>query len=395
MVYCSDRYVHPADKAALRALKSIPGFSALMKGFMSIWNEPQDTIINMSTRIKLGENQMAKYYNMLPPICDKLNIDIPDMYLELDVYPNSYTWGDTHPYIVITSGLIETIPDELIPTIIAHECGHVACHHALYTTMGATLLNGASSTLNLFKFGGLLSTPLQIAFYYWMRCSEFSADRAAVLCDGTPEKMQEVCMRFAGFDKDIHAEANMAAFLQQAKDYKKIIHNSAWNKALEFMVLSQRSHPFTAVRALECIEWADSDLFFRIFHELPDELPESGVGKPSLPDELPESDVEKPSDEIQEPEAVPVDQAEVNSAPPNKPAPFDLFAFLKPKKQNSKTSQAEEKENSKTEDDANTIQEQTQETTTFDELREYKQLLDEGIITEDEFNIKKKELLGL
>ena len=39
------------------------------------------------------------------------------------------TYGDTKPFIVITSGLFETLPDELIPTILAHECGHIACHH--------------------------------------------------------------------------------------------------------------------------------------------------------------------------------------------------------------------------------------------------------------------------
>ncbi len=30
-----------------------------------------------------------------------------------------------------------------------------------------------------------------------------------------------------------------------------------------------------------------------------------------------------------------------------------------------------------------------------DELRKFKELLDEGIITEDEFNLKKKQILGL
>lgn len=30
-----------------------------------------------------------------------------------------------------------------------------------------------------------------------------------------------------------------------------------------------------------------------------------------------------------------------------------------------------------------------------DEIRQYKQLLDDGIITEEEFNVKKKQLLGV
>ena len=37
-----------------------------------------------------------------------------------------------------------------------------------------------------------------------MRCSELSADRAAAICDGSSDKVVEMCMRFAGFDKVVH-----------------------------------------------------------------------------------------------------------------------------------------------------------------------------------------------
>ena len=170
-------YMHESDKAALKALKAIPGFTQVLKAFMSVWNERQFRIANMSSKLRLSEKQMSKYYNMLPPICEKLGIEVPELYLELNVNPNSYTSGDTKPFIVITSGLLETLPDELIPTVLAHECGHIACHHVLYSTMGRMILNGV-----LMASGGLsslITTPLKMAFSYWMRCSEFSADRVA------------------------------------------------------------------------------------------------------------------------------------------------------------------------------------------------------------------------
>ncbi len=265
MPFDSERYTHDADRAALRTLRNIPGFSALVKGFMNIWSEPQQKILNMSSRIRLGEKQMKHYYDMLPPICEKLGIEVPELYLEMDVLPNAYTSGDTHPFIVMTSGLLETLPDELIPTVLAHECGHIACHHVLYHTMGTFVLNGAVNTIaRNVPFGGLLTIPLQIAFYYWMRCSEFSADRAAVLCDGTAEKQQEVCMRLAGWDKDIIAEASMEEFLKQAESYVDMINGSSWNRTLEFMILANRTHPLMALRATECGKWARTDEFSRI-----------------------------------------------------------------------------------------------------------------------------------
>lgn len=255
-------YLHDSDKAAIAALKVIPGFSQVMKAFMKIWSEQQLRLINMSTNLRLNERQMAKYYNMLPPICEKLGIDVPELFVELDVHPNAYTYGDTKPFIVITSGLFETLPDELIPTVLAHECGHIACHHTLYTTMGRAILNGASAFVS--GLGNIALYPIQLAFAYWMRCSEFSADRVAIICDGSAEKSTEVMMRFAGYDKDIMADANVEAFMEQALEYKNLVDNNAWNKTLEFILFQNYDHPLNAIRAYEGREWEKTELYKNI-----------------------------------------------------------------------------------------------------------------------------------
>lgn len=254
-------YMHESDKVALQALQAIPGFSQLFKAFMKVWHEKQFRIENMSSNLRINEKQLAKYYDMLPPICEKLGIAVPELYLTLDVNPNAYTAGDTNPFIVITSGLLETIPEELIPTVLAHECGHIACHHCLYTTMGRFVL---SEAINLLGLDGIAVLPIQAAFFYWMRCSEFSADRAAALYDGGAENTVKVCMHLAGFDKDITAEANVDEFMNQALEYKQMVEESKWDKTLEFMFLCNRDHPLTALRAFECNEWAKTERFARI-----------------------------------------------------------------------------------------------------------------------------------
>lgn len=255
-------YLHDSDKAAMAALKAIPGFAQVMKAFMKVWSEQQLRLINMSTNLHLSEKQMAKYYNMLPPICEKLGIDVPELFVELDVRPNAYTYGDTKPFIVITSGLFETLPDELIPTVLAHECGHIACHHTLYTTMGRAILNGASAFVS--GLGNVALYPIQLAFAYWMRCSEFSADRAAIICDGSAEKTTEVMMRFAGYDKDIMAEANVEAFMEQALEYKNLVDSNAWNRTLEFILFQNYDHPLNAIRAYEGKEWEETERYKNI-----------------------------------------------------------------------------------------------------------------------------------
>ena len=366
MSFDPERYTHPSDRAALKALQAIPGFSLLIKGFMNIWNERQGKILNMSTRIKLGENQMRKYYDMLPPICEKLGIPVPDLYLEMNVNPNAYTYGDTAPFIVLTSGLLDTIPDELVPTVLAHECGHIACKHSLYLTMGRTVLSGASNVLgSVLKLGGLLTVPLQVAFYYWMRCSEFSADRAAVLCDGTARKSQEVCMRLAGWKKENLAEGSIDAFLQQAADYREMITGSAWNRTLEFMVLSQASHPLLAVRAAECGEWERSEQYSRIISNLPDDNTDIPETQQTQPEEDPARTVEQKITEA-----------------------FDgLFGFLKKDQQEGTNDTAQDTETESPEE--------TQKAEEIaNELRWYRKMVEEGLITKEQYDRKERELLG-
>lgn len=358
MAYEAKYYVHNSDQAALKALKAIPGFHQFVKAFMKIWSERQYRISNMSSCVRISETQLSKYYDMLPPICEKLGIEIPELYLKLNVNANAYTSGDTKPFIIVTSGLFETLPEELIPTILAHECGHIACHHMLYTTMGGILLDNATSAMRgSMPYGSLASMPLEIAFFYWMRCSELSADRAAVLCDGGAEKMSEVCMRLAGYDKDICASASKDAFMEQAKEYRDLVNNSKWDKTLEFLALRSLSHPLMAVRALECVEWAKTEQFQKILDGTYE--PETQIAPADEIEEIPmETEVELPNEK----------KSKVK---------FELPKFMKKEKDNISEEIAE------------------MNRSVPDEIRKYKELLDDGIISEEEFTAKKNQLLDL
>ncbi len=88
--------------------------------------------MNMATAIRLSPTQLPKLYNHLPPICEKLGIAEPEFYLQMDPVPNAWTFGDTKIFITITSGLVELLNDEELDAVIAHECGHILCHHVLY-----------------------------------------------------------------------------------------------------------------------------------------------------------------------------------------------------------------------------------------------------------------------
>ena len=205
---------------------------------------------------------------MLIPICERLGIEVPELYLEMNVLPNAYTYGDTKPFIVLTSGLIECLPPELIPTVLAHECGHIACHHTLYRTMGQMILGGTAIVPGI---GLLISLPLKAAFAYWMRCSEFSADRAAILCEGSSASIVDLCMRLSGYTTHIHGKASTEAFLKQAVEYREMMKDNMWNQSMEFLLFSGHSHPLTAIRAYEADQWGRSESVVKLISYLSEE----------------------------------------------------------------------------------------------------------------------------
>ena len=254
-------FTHENDRKALDALKSIPGFNQLVKAFMKIYSERTMNIMNMSSKVRLSEAQCPRIYNLLPPICEKLGIPVPELYLEMDRVPNAYTYGDSRIFITVTSGLLEIMDEEEIQTVLAHECGHILCRHVLYHTVGKIILSGTAGLLGL---GPLVTTAMSTAYFYWSRCSEFSADRAAALFCGSSERVVTVMMRLAGGSKDLADEINTELFLQQAEEYKGYVSDSKWNKVLEFLALMNATHPFLSVRAAAITEWCGTDGFMSL-----------------------------------------------------------------------------------------------------------------------------------
>lgn len=247
--------IHPSDRKALEALKAVPGFDTVVKTYMNVLGEQMYKIENTSSYLKLGPNQLPEIYDILVRVCNKLGIyPIPDLFLSLNREPNAGTYGDTDIFIVLNSGLFETLSLKQIETIIAHECGHIICRHTLYHTMGKFIMNGVELFANGILSKAVIST-LQYAYAYWERCSEFSADRVSALYHDSAEPVVDVMMALAGGTPNLKLNLNVNEFLKQAKDYKALVDESTYNKVLEFVRFGDNSHPLNAYRAYEINEF--------------------------------------------------------------------------------------------------------------------------------------------
>lgn len=256
MAYSAELYEHDLDRQAADALNQFPKFVKLLESYSVNYDEKAAKIDLLSTAIRLGENQMPEVYSLLPPICEQLGIDTPELYYVRDKRANAATFGSVHPCIYVTSGLVNKLPLNLLPSVLAHECGHIACKHSLYHSIAAQLVGGLdrSPLVRIPAIGKYLTPTLVRALLFWDRCSELSADRAAALCDGTADKTIDVLLRLNGYGKNVDRKE----FLKQALDLKSFVNDSKSNRLMELMLVQDETHPRLATRAYECYEWSQS-----------------------------------------------------------------------------------------------------------------------------------------
>ncbi len=256
MPYDPKLYMHDLDRKATAALNTFPKFTKLLEAYHANYDEKAAKFHFLSSAIRLSDKQMPEIYHLLPPVCDQLGIPVPELYYVKSKAMNAATGGSVQPYIFLTSKLVKKLPPDLLPSVLAHECGHIACKHSLYHSIAVQLLDGIdNSPLALIPAIRKFLTPALIrALLFWDRCSELSADRASVLCDKSAEKTVDVLLRVHGYDENI----DRAEFLKQALDLKAFVNDSRPNQFLEQTLVQEEDHPRMATRAYECYEWANS-----------------------------------------------------------------------------------------------------------------------------------------
>ncbi|MBR2631274.1 MAG: M48 family metalloprotease [Bacteroidaceae bacterium] len=243
-------FIHPDDAKAIRAIENIPGASAICKKIMEYGFEKLFYGQNIASFIRLSPTQLPHIYKRLPPICEQLGIEEPEFYLEMSPFPNACTFGDTKKFIRVTSGLLETMKNDEIDSVIAHECGHILCRHTLYHNLATFLLQDSSRVL-----AEEISQTLMAALFYWQRKSELSCDRVAAVIT-SPNTVARVQARLSGGGLELTRGLNMQEWAAQADEYEQLYNERGiWNKYLQLMNTLALDHPFSAVRVREVLKW--------------------------------------------------------------------------------------------------------------------------------------------
>lgn len=266
---------HPADRAALNTLRTLPGFDDVLRKIYGFFGERGIRLLFQANAVRVGPTQFPRVHSAFTEVCATMDWDPrPDLFISQTPLVNAGAYGMDRPFIVLNSGALALLDEEELRTILGHELGHVISGHALYRTILVILLEFGFR--NLPFLAGIALLPIQIALLEWYRKSELSSDRAGLLASQDPVASMRMFMKLAG--GGAIAEMNLDAFMVQAKEYEQ--GGDAMDTVYKVLNTLGATHPFHTLRAAELQRWVEGGDYDRI---LRGEYPRRGAADDQRP----------------------------------------------------------------------------------------------------------------
>jgi Zn-dependent protease with chaperone function len=256
----ADRFRHPLDLDATTNLRKLPGLDLIVRNFLGGVTEDFLYLNNIAASVLIGEKQLPHIHKLLVEACGILDLEIPQLYLKQHPAPNAYTMAirGKKPFIVVHTSLVDLLTPEELQAVLAHELGHLKCEHGVYLTLANIIVLATGGLVP--GVGNAIAQNLQAQMLQWLRCAEFSCDRAALLVSQDPKTVISVLMKLSGGSPLLAPLLNVDAFLDQARAYEQV-GNTSFGKMLTTTQTEQLSHPVPVLRAKEIDLWSQTDSY--------------------------------------------------------------------------------------------------------------------------------------
>ncbi len=254
-------YEHNFDKAALKTLQALPGFDTVANFFLN-WTYIKWHVIELQgSNFLVTRESCPELYDVVHDVADTLDVrPLPRFYTQWGYDINGYTTGfkeDT--LLVLNSGTVDLLTEDELRYVAGHEFGHVKSGHVLYHTMGE-LFNTA---INQIPLVSSLTTPIYYALLYWIRMSEFTADRAGLLACQNIDAAINAIIKMSGLPLKFFEKMDKDAFIKQATEFRGSFSGFTDN-VIKTITIAGSTHPWTVLRAAELLAWYDSGEYQKI-----------------------------------------------------------------------------------------------------------------------------------
>lgn len=251
---------HPADRAALNAMRALPGFQQAVNKVASIFGERGVRHLFTASAVRVGPTQRPDLDALWTEVLATMDWPTrPQLYVTQTPNVNAGAVGFGDPFVVINSAALEHLTRDEVRVILAHELGHIMSGHVTYRTIAQIILLVGFG--NLPFLAGIALLPFQLAILEWYRKSELSCDRASLLDAQDPDLVLTTFMKLAG-GREFGDTLDLAAFKEQSREYET--EGSAWDTVLKAFNTAFREHPFFTVRAGELQRWVEGGAYAKV-----------------------------------------------------------------------------------------------------------------------------------
>src|ERR687894_2957940 len=198
LVQISSRsWEHPADRAALNTLRSIPMFDEVVRKIAGFFGERGIRQLFLANAVRVGPRQRPKLNALYTEVLETLDWPTrPQLYVTQTPFLNAGAVGFDDPFIVMNYGTLGALDREEQRFILARELGHIMSGHTVYRTIAIIILTFGLN--NLPFLAGMALLPFQLALLEWYRKSELSSDRAGLLGLQAPRVAMSTFLKMAG-----------------------------------------------------------------------------------------------------------------------------------------------------------------------------------------------------
>jgi Zn-dependent protease with chaperone function len=254
----SRAWEHPADRAALNAVRKVPGFDLALRKVFGTFGERAIRLAFQANAVRVSERQYPWVHERVLRVCEVLDLDpVPEVYVSQTPVVNAGALGMDHPFIVLNSSSLEVLDRDEVEAVLAHECGHILSGHVLYRTLLVLLIR-----IVLFRYpiAGLAAAPVLFALLEWYRKSELSCDRAALLAIQDRDVVMSALMKLAGGTRG--ETLVLDEFVAQSEEYRQ--GGDLLDSVYKVLNVLGATHPFAVVRVAELRDWEESGAYERV-----------------------------------------------------------------------------------------------------------------------------------
>lgn len=247
----SRAWEHPADRAALNTLRSLPGFDEVVRKVAGFIGERGVRHLFTANAVRVGPRQRPKLDDLYSEVVATLDWPKrPQLYVTQTPMVNAWAVGFDDPFIVISSEMLRILDREEQRYILAHELAHIMSGHTTYRTIAIIILFFGMRNLPI--VAGMALLPFQLALLEWYRKSELSSDRGGLLGTQDQTTAMRTFLKLAGGER-YDDEIDLDEFMVQAAEYE--IDETTWDSVLKILNTAFRDHPFHTLRAAELQRW--------------------------------------------------------------------------------------------------------------------------------------------